>query len=88
MSKKVSDQRKVYIDKVTGQKRLLTDAAFKYMLPDDSKRLIKQDQKIVIPDEFKNKSNQSENGKGDVDGQKPGRKSKTVVQDTSTENEA
>ena len=84
MSKKVSDQRKVYIDKFTGQKRLLTDAAFKYMLPDDTKRLIKQDQKIVIPNEFKDKSNQSENGQRVADGSKVGRKSKSPIQDSGT----
>ena len=84
MSKKVSDQRKVYIDKVTGAKRLLTDAAFKYMLPDDTKRLIRQDQEIKIPNEFKDKSNQSENGQRVVDGQKVGRRGKSSVQDSGT----
>lgn len=88
MSKKLTDLRKVYIDKVTGEKRLLTDAAFKYMLPDDKSRLIKQDTKIVIPNEFKDKSNQPENGQGTSNGQRVGRKSKSVVQDTEADNQA
>jgi hypothetical protein len=84
----MKDLREVYVDKINGQKRLITAVCYKNMLPVDQKRLIKQTEIKDIPDEFKNKSNKQENGPDVGNGQKPSRKSKALSSDSSTGSEA
>lgn len=84
----MKDLREKYIDKLTGQTRLITPVCYKAMLPADQNRLIKQTEIKNIPDEFKNKSNKQENGADSGNGQKSGRKSKALSIDSSTSVEA
>lgn len=84
----MKDLREVYVDKINGQKRLITPVCFKNMLPEDQKRLIKQTEIKNIPGEFKDKSNKQENGTDVGNGQRVGRKSKTLSDNSATDNQA
>ena len=84
----MKDLREVYVDKINGQKRLITPIGFNNMLPIDQNRLIKQTEIKNIPGEFKDKSNKQENGTDVGNGQKPSRKSKALSDNPTTDNQA
>lgn len=79
----MKDLREKYIDKNNGVVRMLTKVGYNNLLPVDKARLIKQDNITSIPNEFKNKSKKQEDGSGVSDGQKSGRKVKSLSEDTT-----